>query len=56
MIISTTSQEEREFIYYSAWAIIKEVYLKDVVSKEILHRLNKKNAEDMGCRELSLDM
>lgn len=36
-------------IYLASVAVIRRLYLNKVVDVEILKRLNKKNAETMGC-------
>lgn len=45
---------ENLVIYLSAWQVIKKIEEKGSVSKEILERINEKNAELMGVEILPL--
>ena len=36
-------------IYLASVAVIRRLYLNKIIDVEVLKRLNKKNAETMGC-------
>ena len=42
-------RQKNEMIYLASVAVIRRLYLNKIVDVEVLKRLNKKNAETMGC-------
>lgn len=47
-------QNKKEFIYFTAYSLIKQVLDKRTVDKEVLKRLNERCAETMGCEPIPL--
>lgn len=51
-------KEEEDFnrlkTYIKAWQILECLYKTGNFRLEILERINQKNADDMGCRAISL--
>lgn len=56
MTTVTEEQFHNELIYCAAVSIIKAVKRENEVSDEILERLNKRIAEQLGCRPMMLDV
>ena len=48
-LISAEQRQKNLTVYLLARDILKRLYVKGAVSLEILERLNRKNAEQMGC-------
>jgi hypothetical protein len=53
-LISAEQKQENLIIYLLARDILKRLYAKQAVSLEVLERLNRKNAEQMGCSVSSI--
>ena len=53
-LISAEQRQENLIIYLLARDILKRLYAKQAVSLEVLERLNRKNAEQMGCSVSSI--
>lgn len=47
-MVSVEEKNKNEIIYLASVAVLRRLYLKGIDVK-ILERLNKKNAEAMGC-------
>ncbi len=48
-MISAEQRQKNLTVYLLARDILKRLYVKGAVSLEVLERLNRKNAEQMGC-------
>ena len=45
---------EKEFTYFAAYSLIKQIMAKGTVDKNILKRLNERCAETMACEPIPL--
>lgn len=48
-------QQRKEFIYLMALSVLRKIYNDGLICKEVFVRLNRKNAETMGCAEMPVD-
>lgn len=53
-LLSAEQRQKNLTIYLLARDILKRLYNKGAVSLEVLERLNRKNAEQMGCSVSSI--
>lgn len=49
-----TESAHNELVYYAAYSLLKSLYHKGEITKEVFERLNKMNAEKMNCKECLL--
>lgn len=51
---SASEKQKKELIYLAAWSILKELQSEGLLSKETIKKINRKNAETMGCKQVTL--
>ena len=51
---SMTEDLRKQMIYLSSLDIIRRMLRDGIASREVLERLNRRNAESMGCKPVAL--
>lgn len=51
---SASEKQKKELIYLAAWSILKELQSEGLLSKETVEKINRKNAETMGCKQVAI--
>lgn len=49
-----SNQMKSEMTYLMIFSVLKKLYSNGSISKEIFERLNKKNAEQQGCKVITI--
>ena len=49
-----SNQMKSEMTYLMIFSVLKKLYVNGSISKEIFERLNTKNAEQQGCKVITI--